>query len=94
MVKLRFRLYQALYDSASLKADIADGAAFAVSSVDKASDALRYRGACEVWLSLADLARSLDALGVPPSYVRKEVEDMVSVLSRHFGKFSDERSEA
>lgn len=86
--RFNFKWYKAVYDSASQKAKIADAALSAVA--DNPSQALYYQGACEVWLALADLARSLDSLRVCPSGVRRELEDMFLMMSRYLGNVADE----
>ena len=76
--KFRYCWYRDVYDAAVALADIAHKAA----AVDDQSLSLRYEGACEVWMAVADLMRSLDALRVPPSYVGREVRDAASLLLR------------
>lgn len=80
MRRFNFFWYKAVYDSAASKAGLADAALATVA--DDPSRALYYQGACEVWLALADLVRSLDAIRVRPSVVRRELEDLSLELRR------------
>lgn len=90
--RFHYSWYKQVYDSATHKAKIADMAFSAVAG--NPSQALYYQGACEVWLALADMARSLDALRVCPSGMRREIEDMaLMLLNTYLGHVTDDKED-